>query len=734
MILFKKIAIVAACCLLSTSAFAQSSDAPVDLQADTLQHDDSGQKVTASGNVVLIQEGKTVKADEIVYILNEDKVIATGNVEFTDITGDVHTAERVEFNNALKDGFVEGLQTLLVDGSRFTASNGRHEGGTKTVMKDATYSPCEICETDPDKPLLWQIRASEVEHDKEKQRVSYRNARFEIKGVPVAYLPYFSHPDGSVKQKSGFLSPSAGFSTDQGAFFESNYYWAIAPDKDLTAGVRAFTGENPLGLLEYRQRWQDASLKANGSFTISDRTESDSGQDAKENDDLRGHLKANGLWNMSNKWRSGFNIDVASDDQYLRQYDFDNEDVLENELFVERFSGRNYAAGRLLAFQDVRSEEDNNEDQPLILPEIEANFIGEPGSMPFFGGRWDVKTSLLSLSRDQDDGQDVNRAHVDAGWQRRFISDYGLVSKVDTRLEGTAYHINDRLGAEDNDNINGNSFETRGFAYVNAQASYPVVKQFKKSQMIVEPITALTLSPNITTDEDIPNEDSLDVQLGALNLFEPDRFPGVDGVEDRSHITYGLRAGLHGHDGSFGEAFIGQSYRFQEKDNPFAEGSGLNDQNSDVVGQITGSYKGDYTLDYRFQLDNDNLGSVRHEVDASAKISKLDLSSRYLFADGLEGTEISESREQIVNTASYRFDDNWSVYGSARHDLGEDPGLRKAYIGVDYLGQCVSWSLAAQRNLTNESSGDNGTEVFLRIGFKNLGEFATSGVQLGGGE
>ncbi len=728
MSLIKTISRVALCLVLSAPALAQSKS-PVDLQADSLQHDDAGQKVTASGNVILKQDGKTVRADEIVYLLNEDKVIATGNVVFTDITGDQHAANRVDFSDALKEGFVEGLQTLLVDGSRFTASKGNYKDGTTTTLKDATYSPCEVCEADPDRSLLWQIRASEVEHDKEKKRVSYRNARFEIKGVPIAYLPYFSHPDGSVKRKSGVLSPSAGFSTDQGAFIESAYYWSIAQDKDLTAGLRAYTDENPLGLLEYRQRWTNASLIANGSFTISDRTDSRSGVDFVDKDDARGNLQVEARWDINNKWRSGLDIDVASDDQFLRQYDFDDEDVLENQLYLERFSNRDYAAVRLLAFQDVRVESDdtsNNFDsnQPFILPEIEARFLGNPGEVPLIGGRWEIEGSLLSLLRDEGD-QDVNRGHLELGWQRKLISDYGLVTKLDANLQGTVYHINDRTGFDTSSEIEGSSTETRGFGYINAEVSYPLVKRFNTAQAIIEPVVSITAAPNISNDEDIPNEDSLDVQLATLNLFEPQRFPGVDGIEDQSHVTYGLRTGVHSFDGSHGEVFIGQSYRLEEDDNPFAEGSGLDNRSSDVVGQITGSYKGDYTLDYRFQLDNAELSSVRHEIDASMNISDLNLSTRYLFADGLEGTDIESSREQIVNSASYRFDEKWSVSGSARHDLGEDPGLRQAYLGLDYTGQCVSWSLAAQRNLTNESSGDNGTEVFLRIGFKNLGEFAT---------
>jgi len=714
------------------STIGRGTGSPVDLQADSLVHNQDGQSVTATGDVVLKQAGKTVKADKIVYNLQEDTVIATGHVEFIDLSGDHHYAERFEFNNALKNGFVEGMKSLLADGSRFTASNGRRVAGNKTVMKDAHYTPCEVCEVNPDAEPVWQIRASEVEHDKEAKTISYRNARFEIKGVPVVYLPYFSHPDGSVKRKSGFLTPSAGFNSDLGAFVEGRYYWDIAPEKDLTLGLVAMSDGAPLAKAQWRQRWESAALKAEGSMTYSERTDNEAGVSVNRNEEWRGHFKAEALWDINNKWRSGANIYLASDEQYLRQYDFDDEDVLENEIYVERFSGRNYAAGRLLAFKDVRVDGSNDEDQPNILPELEASFLGEPGSVPVIGGRWSLKTSALSLVRDEDQ-QDVNRGHVEMGWQRKLVAPIGLVTVLDANLQGTMYDVNDRTGYKTNSAIEGTSTESRGFAYINAKTSYPMIRNYEKAQAVIEPVFSATLAPDIDTD-DVPNEDSQDVQIDALGLFDTNRFPGVDGVEDQSRVTYGLRTGLYDSDGNYGDIFIGQSYRFEDEAGLFSSGSGLDEQSSDIVGEVRAGYKNDYTLDYRFQLDNDTLASQRHEVDANARIANLQLSSRYLFAKSTADLENSEIREQIYNSASYYINDKWRVYGGARHDFGDNSGLRNANLGVAYTGQCISLSLVGKRTLTEDSSGDSGTEVFLRVGFKNLGELQTSGVQLGGGD
>jgi LPS-assembly protein len=253
--------------------------------------------------------------------------------------------------------------------------------------------------------------------------------------------------------------------------------------------------------------------------------------------------------------------------------------------------------------------------------------------------------------------------------------------------------------------------------------SYPVAKPFEKMQMVIEPMAALTVAPNINAkDNAIPNEDSQDAQIDALNLFNPNRFPGKDRIEDQSRATYGLRTGFYGYEGSYLDVFAGQSYRFNEDDNPFPRGSGLNDQQSDLVGQIAGMYDGRYGMNYRFQLASDDLSSQRHEFDGYANWERFTLNSRYLYATSLEDTSIDESREQIEGIASIDITKSWRFNTGALYDLGEDPGLRKAAIGLDFMGCCMSFSVLAERNLTTDSSGDNGTEIKFRIGLDHLGQ------------
>lgn len=701
------------------------SDAPVDLQADQLKHNQETNTVLASGNVMLMQQGRILRADEVEYNLDEDRVIARGNVVLNEPGGDIHLAQEVEFSNGFKDGFVQGLQTILADGSQFWAKNGKRKDAKKIEMRSATYTPCEVCENDPDAEPAWQLRASDVIYHEDENRIAYKNARFEIYGVPVAYLPYFSHPDGSVTQKSGFLPPSIGFKSDLGTFIEQYYYYAVSPSTDVSLGVLAMTNDNPMALAQWRKRWDDAEIILDGGLTYSERTDRINGQDVPQEEEIRGHVMGKGRWDIDQKWRAGFNVNYASDDQYMRQYDFTNEDVLENEIYLERFSGRNYAVGRILSFQDIRLRDERNGftdvDQPEILPEIMASFIGNPDFVPLVGGRWALDLSTLGLNRDGN-GQDVNRLSLNASWEKRSILESGFVTDIYASARGDYYNVRDRDVARGVSNVDDSTNEARFFPQIHAQASYPLAKQLEHSQVIVEPMAALTLAPNLNLKSGIPNEDSQDVQIDASNLFEPNRFPGLDEVEDQSRVTYGLRTGVYGFDGSYGNVFFGQSQRFEEDDNPFPQGSGLDERRSDFVGEISGGYQDSAYLNYRFQLANDNLSSQRHEIDGFFAYGAFSMGSNYIFAKALEGTDLTESREQFKTNMRYKFNDEWAMRVGGTQDLGEDPGLRKAYTALDYTGQCVSWTLTGERNLTDEASGDSETEILFRIGLKNLSE------------
>jgi hypothetical protein len=104
----------------------------------------------------------------------------------------------------------------------------------------------------------------------------------------------------------------------------------------------------------------------------------------------------------------------------------------------------------------------------------------------------------------------------------------------------------------------------------------------------------------------------------------------------------------------------------------------------------------------------------------------LNINADYLYAKGLAGTDITEGREQIRSDLGYYWAPEWKTRLGGVQDLGEDPGMRTAYLGLDYFGNCLSWTLTGERSFTREDSGESDVEILFTIGLKNLGEFKTS--------
>ena len=106
------------------------------------------------------------------------------------------------------DGFVNALRIETVDRTRFAASRAERIGGNVTVLEKGVYTACEPCKDHPEKPPLWQVKATRIIHNEQEKMVYFEDARLEFYGTPIAYLPFLSSPDPSVKRKSGILTPT----------------------------------------------------------------------------------------------------------------------------------------------------------------------------------------------------------------------------------------------------------------------------------------------------------------------------------------------------------------------------------------------------------------------------------------------------------------------------------------------------------------------------------------------
>ena len=96
--------------------------------------------------------------------------------------------------------------------------------------------------------------------DSINKTIYYDNAVLKVYDFPIFYFPKLSHPDPTVKRRSGFLVPSFSNSSNIGFGVNVPYFWDIAKDKDITFTPRILPRNETLYLAEYRQDFINSSL------------------------------------------------------------------------------------------------------------------------------------------------------------------------------------------------------------------------------------------------------------------------------------------------------------------------------------------------------------------------------------------------------------------------------------------------------------------------------------------
>ncbi|WP_164107949.1 LPS-assembly protein LptD, partial [Serratia marcescens] len=69
------------------------------------------------------------------------------------------------------------------------------------------YTACDACRDDPTRPPTWMIKSKRIIHKESERTIYFEDSRVEIFGTPIAYIPYMSSPDPSVRKASGILMP-----------------------------------------------------------------------------------------------------------------------------------------------------------------------------------------------------------------------------------------------------------------------------------------------------------------------------------------------------------------------------------------------------------------------------------------------------------------------------------------------------------------------------------------------
>lgn len=706
----------------STAAYnalvAQSIDQaglPILLRAEEITQDQELGIVVARGGVEVAHGDRYLLADTLSYNQNAKTVTASGNVQLLEPSGEVIFADYVELTDDLRDGTIENMRILLSDNARIAAAGGRRTEGNRTEMARGVYSPCEVCKDDTTADPLWQVKAERVIHDQAARQVEYHNAYLEMYGIPVAYSPYFTHPDPTVERQTGFLAPSLGASTNAGFFLRTPFFWNIGPDRDATFDPIIAEEVGAFYAGEYRQAFDNGKFDISGSFAFADREIGSPDVIETKEDVFRGHIFTEGQFHVDETWRWGWDVNRSTDQTYLRKFNFweNPGNSMASEVYAEGFRGRNYGVARAEIFQDLRLGQ--RTDTPMILPELNYNGLGEADS---WGGRWSLDANFRSIT-DGDD-PDSQRFSLIGGYRKEFISSFGLVTTLTGSIRGDLYNVDqseltDELGRSIDDGL-----ATRFIPRLGIEARYPMARYSVGGRQVIEPIVALHVATNGGNNEDIPTADSAAFETDDINLFSANRMPGLDRAETGQRVVAGINMAHFQDNGGQLSLFLGQSYRLRPDDDLKAE-TGLENQKSDWVGRVRVSPNRYVDAFYRFSLEADDLLANRNEFGMNLGGEGLRFDARYTFArDKLQ--QGASAIEELALGVGSRFSEHWSGSLNTLQDLRKDRGSLSHGARLVYEDECFIFDGRFTRSYLRSVDVEEEDSILLRLTFKTLGE------------
>jgi LPS-assembly protein len=721
------------------------------LTANELTYNKDAERVIATGIVRMHYSGYKMVAQRVEYNQSTGRVIARGNIELIEPSGNKIYADELDVTDDFSEGFVNALRVETTDNTRIAGESAERLPGEVMVLNNGVYTACLPCAQRPGKAPLWQVRAERVIQNGQTHTVRLEKAQFELFGKSIAYLPFITVPDNTVKRKSGFLFPRMSITDNLGFGVGVPYFQVLSDTSDVTVTPTYYTAQGLLLEGELRQRFETGSHTLRLAGINQRDSESFTAGTSDALNDNRGMIASKADFNINPRWTFGWDAMVQTDNNFSRTYDLKGykSSVQTNKLYLTGLGERNYFDANAYYFnvQDNDDSESEERKQAIVHPALDYRYFFPD---PVYGGELSLTANLTSLTRQKQDAYELSnnprfnglegtytRMTVDSEWKRTFTLDSGL--QLTPLLGARGDVISSDMSAQSFTSGAGTygyttGLETdttmRGMATAGLEARYPVLFTALNSSHVIEPIAQIFLRPNESYSGRLPNEDAQAFVFDATTLFERDKFSGFDRIEGGTRANIGVR-----YSGTFDNGYgirgvAGQSFHLAGE-NPFASddlvnvgaNSGLESDRSDYVAMAAIDAPIGLSFSNSIRLDKDNFDVNRSETAVGYSDRRVTGKVSYTRVKAQPEYGYSDDREIIQTSGTLRLDDNWSLFGSLNYDInGKFSSERR--IGVLYQDECtilaLSYSDEGSVNTIRQAAND--WSINARLAFRTLGD------------
>jgi LPS-assembly protein len=670
--------------ILAAAVPARAQNAPPTvLASDRLWLLEDG-RLVAEGNILVERGDARLTARRIVYDPAADTIVVDGPIYYSEGDQRLLLGSIAELDADFRNGILYGARELIQEQMQIAAAEAELVEGRYTVMRKAVGSACRICNGGPP---IWQVRAEKVIHDSVEGRLYFRNARFEIIGVPVLWTPRLVMPDSSTRRATGFLRPEFRGTDKLGSGVKLPYFITLGDHADLT--LTPYLAEHTRTLeFRYRRAFRAARLTFQGAVSSDDVMPGS----------LRYYLDASASIALPRDFTLNLGAEIASDSTYASEYDYSGSDRLHNEATLSRTRRMEYI--RLTASSDVPLA-GSTSTRTLF----QSRGIYERRFVPFaLGGQGKLGFDLHAPGEGY--GSDEYHATVALDWSRTSTLAGGLRGTLAARALAEGFQF--RPGSTPS----GQLWRTTGA--VSAELRWPLARAGRDgARDFLEPVAQIAWTG--TNNTSVPNEDGLMPEFDEGNLISLGRFPGKDAVERGLSAAVGVNYARETAGGARLGLTLGRVFHAEDT-GLFSAASGLDGNASDwlLAGHLS---LGELHLASRTLID-DSLRVTKAETRAGWRIGNLGLGAGHLWmlADPAEGRATPAS--EVWLGAELGLGRHWTTSVNYRYDFTAGQSSQ-AGAGVVYRNECIEVGLHWKREL--QSAGTQESTISLTLGLNGVG-------------
>ncbi len=611
------------------------------------------------GNVYNIQESfkfnlpnEVISSNKVNILDNKNNIYFFENSKIDLINKEIVGREiKIEF----VDNFFGNSKNDPILKGRSAVSNSKETKIYKTVFT--------TCNTENKSCPGWELETEEFTHDKVKKTFNYKNSWLKIFDKEIFYFPFFSHPDPSVKRKSGFLPATYGSSNNYGSWVNIPYYKAINIDKDFTFKPRVYLDDKFILQSEYRQAFENSNLIADFSYN----------NDGK-NTNSHFFIKSNGKTEHESDYE--FNYQSVSNDEYLKLHNLsnssniiNNESLLTSELSFNKIIDENTSFKNNFFIYEDLSIRDSDRFR-YVFPNFE--FDKKINIEKNYNGNFYFNSSGYQQNYNTNNYQAVITNDFLFN-SNNFISTNGIKSNYQFLIK----HDNSFTSTPIDDTDTTDLYQTILF-----RSELPLIKKTENFNTYLKPIFVTRYSPN--NSKNIANKD---LRLTYDNIYSLNRIGSERNIEEGGSISLGIEYDIDDKQNNNILKFGIANSISNEKKNNLPTKSKLNEKRSDVVGKI--NFKPNKILDinYNFSYDRDFKNSNYQSISTNFNFDNFQTVFNYLSEDNEIG-----NAETVSNTSSYNFNEENKISFDATKNLKTD--FTEYYnLSYQYQTDCLATSV-----------------------------------------